>query len=106
MSVTDYDAEQLALMLLYARSDALMASGRTRSSSTQKAESARIRSTCRNALQQLRSGEITPDMTDEQIARSIGGLLLWWFCKELLLFIAKYLAQQFWPDRPIGAAIK
>ena len=103
MTVTDYDAEQLALMLLCARSDALMASGRTRSSSVQKAESARIRSTARNALQQLRSGEITPDMSDEQIARSIGGLLLWWFAKELLLFIARYLAQQFWPDRPIGA---
>ena len=104
MSVTDYDAEQLALLLLYARSDALMASGRTRSSSTQRAETARIRSVARNALVQLRSGEITPDMSDEQIARSIGGLLLWWFAKELLLFIAKYLSEKFWPDRPIGMA--
>lgn len=104
--VTDYDSEQLAKSVLFARSDACMASGRTRSASTQRAETARIRSTCRNALQQLRSGEITPDMSDEQIARSIGGLLLWWFAKELLLFIARYLAQQFWPDRPIGAATK
>lgn len=104
MSVTDYDAEQLAMRVLYARADALMASGYTRSSKQQKTESVRIRSTCRTALQQLRHGQITPDMSDEQIARSIGGLLFWWFAKELLLFIARYLAQQFWPDRPIGAS--
>lgn len=106
MTVTDYDADQLATSVLFARSNSCMASGRTRSASTVRAETARIRSTCRNALQQLRSGELTPDMSEEQIARSIGGLLLWWFAKELLLFIAKYLAQQFWPDRPIGAQAK
>lgn len=99
--MNDRDLQELQYAALGERERYCMAYG---IGTRRKHEADIIRSTIRRAVEQIERRTLTQDMTDEEIAKSIGGILLWWFAKELLLFLARFIAQRYWPYRPIGMA--